>query len=1381
MKQTLTCPRGHHWEKAAGSPASCPHCTAAAGPAPQRPSEADDRLASALLSYQRAVEAGERPERDGFLRRHADIADQLEPLLSAGEHADALLTPLQALAARPEQAAALSSASSTVPFRPSIEAAGATIAGKYKLLEEIGEGGMGTVWVAEQTKPVKRKVALKLIKAGTDSRSVLARFEAERQALALMDHPNIAKVLDGGLTEGSRPFFVMDYVKGVPITEYCDGTRLSIGERLNLFVQVCSAVQHAHQKGIIHRDLKPANILVAPYDDKPVPKVIDFGLAKAMHQPLTERTLHTAHEMVLGTPLYMSPEQAQLNNIDVDTRTDVYSLGVVLYELLTGTTPLERQQFKQAAWDEMRRLIREEEPPRPSARLSSSATLASLAASRRSEPKTLTRQLRGELDWVVMKALEKDRTRRYDTANGLARDVQRYLADEIVEARPPTTAYRLKKFVRRHRGQVLAASLVLLALVMGVIGTTIGMVQANEAKLREAKRAEGEQKAKENVYAKRQEAERNLEFARKANKILGSVFAGLDPETNYETVADLRNALRDNLTKAVKELEGSAIGHPLEVAEMQNTLGLSLLALAEASLAVEVFEKALETRKANLGPNLSDTLTSMNHLANAYRASGQLVKAVALHEETLEKTKAILGPEHPRTLVIMNNLGLDYEASGQQAKATALFEETLEKWKAKRAYIAGGTMLANVLPSMEKELEKVKANLGPDHLDTLKKMDNLAKAFISFGEYAKAVSLFKETLEKQKVKLGSDHPSTLVTMSNLAGAYQASGQFARAVPLFEEALEKRRANLGPDHLDTLKSMSNLANAFKSSGEFAKAVSLFKETLEKQKVKLGPDDPSTLVTMNNLAGAYQASGQLAKAVPLFEETLEKQKVKLVPDHPSTLVTMNNLAGAYQASGQLAKAVTLFEETLEKRKAKLGPDHPATLSSMNDLADAYRVSGQLAKAVELSPDHLDVLTSMNNLANAYISSGQFAKAVALHEETLEKRKAKFGPDHPSTLSSMSNLASAYQASGQLAKAVTVFQETLEKRKAKLGPDHPATLSSATNLARAYVATGQLAKAVALHEETLEKTKAKLGPDHPNTLISMTDLADAYRASGQLAKAVPLFEETLEKQKVKLGPDHPSTLVTTNNLGWAYQASGQLAKAVSVFEETLEKRKVKLGPEHPDTLITMKDLAVAYKGSGQLAKAVPLFEETLEKQKVKLGPDHPDTLTSMGDLGRAYAEAKQVEKAAATLGAFVDAKRKSEPKDSAQFAELLAQVSLALLGCGQHAAAEPLLHECLAIREQTQPDAWATFNTMSILGGALLGQKKYADAKPLLIKGYEGMKAREKAIPQSGDVVLWIPTALDRLIELCTLTDRPDEAQKWQAERAKYPKSTASPEKK
>jgi serine/threonine protein kinase len=371
----------------------------------------------------------------------------------------------------------------TLDEQPS-ERSGAII-GPYKLLEQIGEGGMGTVWMAEQTEPIQRRVAVKVIKAGMDSRQVLARFEAERQALALMDHPNIAKVLDAGTTSGEpggvspgRPFFVMELVKGTPITTYCDDKHLSVRERLELFGDVCRAVQHAHQKGIIHRDLKPSNILVAPFDGKPVVKVIDFGVAKATGQRLTDATLFTGFGAVVGTPEYMSPEQAETNNRDIDTRSDIYSLGVLLYELLTGSTPLTKKRVKEAALLEVLRVIREEEPPKPSTRLSSTEELPSISAQRHTEPAKLTKLVRGELDWIVMKALEKDRSRRYETANGLARDVERHLNDEPVVACPPSAVYRFRKFARRHKGTLTTAVLLLAVLV---IGTAVSIWQAIRA------------------------------------------------------------------------------------------------------------------------------------------------------------------------------------------------------------------------------------------------------------------------------------------------------------------------------------------------------------------------------------------------------------------------------------------------------------------------------------------------------------------------------------------------------------------------------------------------------------------------------------------------------------------------------------------------------------------------------------------------------------------------------------------------------------------------------------------------------------------------------------------------------------------------------------
>jgi WD40 repeat protein/serine/threonine protein kinase len=386
----------------------------------------------------------------------------------------------------------------TVSVAPLTERPGMKV-GPYKLLQQIGEGGMGVVYMAEQEEPVRRKVALKIIKPGMDSAQVIARFEAERQALSLMDHPNIARVLDAGTTETGRPYFVMELVHGVPVTNFCDDHKLTPRERLALFVPVCQAIQHAHQKGIIHRDLKPSNVLVTLYDDKPVPKVIDFGVAKAVEQRLTERTLFTQFGALVGTFEYMSPEQAEMNALGVDTRSDIYSLGVLLYELLTGTTPLEKVRLRQAALDELVRLIKEEEPPRPSARLSSSGNLPKIAAARKTEPAKLSKLVRGEIDWIVMKCLEKDRARRYETANGLARDVERYLKDEPVEACPPSAGYRLRKLLRKHRTAALTTAAIVLASVVAVVGQTINIVRAQnaeaEANRQRAAAVESEQQA----------------------------------------------------------------------------------------------------------------------------------------------------------------------------------------------------------------------------------------------------------------------------------------------------------------------------------------------------------------------------------------------------------------------------------------------------------------------------------------------------------------------------------------------------------------------------------------------------------------------------------------------------------------------------------------------------------------------------------------------------------------------------------------------------------------------------------------------------------------------------------------------------------------------
>ena len=479
------------------------------------------------------------------------------------------------------------------------------VAGRYTLLRKIGEGGMGEVWCAKQSEPVKRNVALKLIKKGMDSKAVVSRFEQERQALAVMDHPNIARVYDGGMTDQGQPFFAMELVSGKPLVDYADKEKLTTEERLQLFVLICNAVQHAHQKGIVHRDLKPANILVTTIDGKPVPKVIDFGVAKATGGRLTDDSMGTQFGAIVGTLEYMAPEQAGYAGFDIDTRADIYSLGVVLYELLTGLRPFDRERLKKAGLSEMIRVIKEDEPSKPSTRLSTSDSLPATAAVRRIEPKRLTALLRGELDWVVMKCLEKQRERRYETASGLARDIQRYLANEIVEARPPSRSYRLKKFVSKYRGQVISASLVLLALVVGTVAATLGLLEAqNQTTI--ANRATEEKdlalkevaKQAEKERVARQNAEAMTKNALDANNAMAfDIQEELAPKPGLQ---DLRIKLlrkaREGLTKILEQSRG--LGSPdATIVSTYYQLGDLEWNLGDAAAAKKEFQTGADLAK----------------------------------------------------------------------------------------------------------------------------------------------------------------------------------------------------------------------------------------------------------------------------------------------------------------------------------------------------------------------------------------------------------------------------------------------------------------------------------------------------------------------------------------------------------------------------------------------------------------------------------------------------------------------------------------------------------------------------------------------------------------------------------------------------------------
>jgi serine/threonine protein kinase len=596
-----------------------------------------------------------------------------------------------------------------------------TMIGPYKLMEQIGEGGMGLVFVAEQQQPVRRKVALKIIKPGMDTRDVIARFEAERQALALMDHPNIARVLDAGSTDGGRPFFVMELVKGVPITSYSDEQQLAARERLELFISVCQAVQHAHSKGIIHRDLKPTNILVAPHDGVPVVKVIDFGIAKAIGQQLTDKTIYTRFTQMIGTPLYMSPEQAEINALDVDIRSDVYSLGVLLYELLTGTTPFDKGRFAIEGYDEIRRIIKEEEPPRPSTRISTmGASLTSVASQRKIEPGKLSALVKGDLDWIVMKALEKDRSRRYETASALAADVRRFLAAEPIEARPPSPWYRFGKLARRNKVALTTAALVAAALLVGIVISTWQAIRANRSEalaaraeavakqqrdaaraaeaeaLRERDRARG---AEQRASIEQQNAEAALEF------LLADVLDRASPFS--EPNRDL--TVRALLDQAANRLEENKTMPPLVKATILQTIGAVYLGLGEYKEAERHLIEAYALQQKHSDQSDADTLTTAFNLAELYWFRSDYAQAEPLYEQVIAGRTRLFGEEGRDTLLATNGLGHLYAFRDEPERAVPLLRKALET--SRRLY-------------------------GRHDLATLTLSRSLANAYLIDGQYA---------------------------------------------------------------------------------------------------------------------------------------------------------------------------------------------------------------------------------------------------------------------------------------------------------------------------------------------------------------------------------------------------------------------------------------------------------------------------------------------------------------------------------------------------------------------------------------------------------------------------------------------------------------------
>jgi non-specific serine/threonine protein kinase/serine/threonine-protein kinase len=1269
-------------------------------------------------------------ERAAFLEQacggDAALRQRVEVLLQAHDNPGSFLNqPAVNLAAtaasQPGQVAAGESpdwSKGEAPgLRPLSEGPGSRI-GPYKLLQQIGEGGMGAVWMAEQAQPVQRKVALKIIKPGLDSAQVIARFEAERQALALMDHPNIAKVLDAGTTESTRPYFVMELVKGVPLTKYCDELHLTPRQRLELFVPVCQAVQHAHTKGIIHRDLKPSNVLIALYDDKPVPKVIDFGVAKAMGPRLTERTLFTEFGAIVGTLEYMSPEQAQLNQLDIDTRSDVYSLGVLLYELLTGTTPLEHRRLKEAGFLEVLRLIREEEPPRPSTRLSTTEELPAIAANRGLEPKKLSGLVRGELDWIVMKCLDKDRNRRYQTANGLAHDIERYLHDEPVEACPPSAGYRLRKFARKYKKVLATAAAFVLLLILGVAVSVWQAVRATHAE-GEARGAEGEARQAE-AKAKAEKEQKEIEAAISQavstfvqEDLLGQAAAELQtqpgrPADGEEQVRPDRDVkVRALLDRAAERVGVRFKDQPKVEAAIRLTIGNAYRALGEYAKARPHLEKALQIRRTELPAGHPDTLAAINSLAYLYfqMGGGLRDRAEPLLIEALEGCRRTLPSDHPLTLTSMHNLSL-VESSDPR-------------------YLPE--------PLLLQALEGRRRVLGEEHPDTLRSLHGLAVLQWSRGQRDRAEPLFRKVLDGQRRVLGNEHPLTLLAMNNLAALYQQWGQYGLAEPLLVQALEASRRVLGPEHDRTRLIRKNLIWLYLDQRQYAKAEPLVVEvanTLLALGDKEGRSD-SMLLFADRLGEVYAAQGGLnlleqkkyAEAEPVLRTLLDypfedkpwlkpqtqsllgaclagqkkyaeaeplllsgyeglKAGEATIPMHQRKRVTeaLERVARLYEAWDRPEPAAE-WRRKLDDEKQRRARQDDAI--ARHDRGQALARQGQyeqaeaaFREAIRLEPDFPEAHRALGEILCYH--KHDFDGAIAAFREAVRLQ--------PEDAANRCGLGNALARKGDLAAAVDEYREALpllrylrdaligrasraaaEAKAREVVRQQPEDADARYRLARALAQRqGKLPEAAAEYREAL-----RLRPGFADAQIG---LADALRFQRKFPEAAAAYQEAVRLK--------PADADAHANLGLTLSTQGKRPEAEAAFREAIRlKPDHGWAHDHLDKFLRLQNKPDA---------------DTEFREAARLRPQDPDAHYR---LGCALAQRGQIADAEA---AFRDAIRLKPG-----LADAHAGLARVFTRQGKHADAETAYREALRL----QPGHADVYTD---LGRNLTQQKKHAGAE-------------------------------------------------------------------